>query len=410
MSLRTEAARSRPDFTLFVPPEEGDDGVERHNMHLVVTPLPGGVFLATWTQAGEPHGPDQRVVAARSGDRGRTWSPPEVIDGPEPGTADIASWSMLVPVPGSSRVYCLYHKNTGVVDYDRAMTGVLAWRCSEDGGRTWGERFQTPIGRGAVDHSDPAVPGNWVTAGWQLPIATERGLICPITRWASREHRFRRDFAAQHHEGWFLRFDNILEEADPSRLSVTTLPRGDRGIRIPTAWDPEVSAAMEPAVQPLSDGRLLCLLRTVTGSIQYCLSADFAETWSEPRPLCFRPGGRPVPHPNAPVGFHRMGDGRFLLLFHNNDGTANGCSGPLDWRARRPVYASVGSEIDNPGGQPLAFSEPRFFYDNGGPERPHAGSLALYGTFFEHEGIRYWWYPDAIRFLLGRVVPDGLVS
>ena len=74
------------------------------------------------------------------------------------------------------------------------------------------------------------------------------------------------------------------------------------------------------------------------------------------------------------------------------------------------LSASLGSEIDNPGGQPLAFTEPRFFYDNGGPERPYAGSLALYGTFFEHGGTPYWWYPDAMRFLLGRMVPDELVD
>ena len=54
-----------------------------------------------------------------------------------------------------------------------------------------------------------------------------------------------------------------------------------------------------------------------------------------------------------------------------------------------------------PAVQPLVHGRPlcllRTVTDNGGPERPHAGSLALYGTFFEHGGIRYWWYPDAIR-------------
>ena len=46
----------------------------------------------------------------------------------------------------------------------------------------------------------------------------------------------------------------------------------------------------------------------------------------------------------------------------------------------------------------------------GGPERPYSGPLALYGSFFEHDGIRCWWYPEAMRFLLGRVVPDDLVA
>ena len=78
------------------------------------------------------HGPNQRVVVARSKDRGRTWSRPTVVDSPEPGTENIASWSFLVVVAHTSRVYCFYHKNIGVVDFDRGMTGVLAWRVSDD--------------------------------------------------------------------------------------------------------------------------------------------------------------------------------------------------------------------------------------------------------------------------------------
>ena len=412
MSLLAEAHRTDPDFVVFVPPDlpDGEPCVESHNMHLIVTPLPDGVFLATWTQADSPHGPDQRVVVARSGDRGRTWSAPAVIDGPEPGSENIASWSVLVVLPENGRVYCLYHKSIGVVDYDRAMTGVLAWRFSDDRGRSWSERFQTPIGRSSIDHSDAKIPSNWVTCGWQLPIVTESGVLCPITRWSSREHRFSQNFGEQHHEAWFLRFDNIFAASDPAMLSVSTLPAGDRGVRIPQAADPRLSAAMEPAVQQLADGRLLCLLRTVTGSIYYTVSTDGAESWSVPAKLCFAPGGEPVLHPNAPVCFGRMSDGRFLLLFHNNDGSANGGAGPLDWRSRRPVFVSVGTEIDNPGGQPLTFTEPREFYDNGGESRSHAGSLALYGTFFEYEGVCYWWYADAMKILLGKVVPPELLG
>lgn len=413
VNLQEEARRTEPDFVVYVPRREEPcvAPVDRHNVHVIVTPTREGVFLATWTQADDLHGPNQRVVLARSHDRGRTWTEPSVIDGPEPGTENIASWSSLVVVPHTGRVYCIYHKNIGVVDFDRGMTGVLAWRISDDEGVTWSDRFQTFIGRAAIDHPDAGHPANWVTAGWQAPIVTTRGqVICPITRWASRRYHDRKMFSAQHHEGWFLRFDNIMTEPDPSKLAVTTLPQADHGIRIPNPGEPGHSAAMEPAIQSLSDGRILCLLRTMTGSIHYCISCDSGETWSEPDVLRYVPNGPPVLHPNAPCVLAKLRDDRFLLFHHNNDGTANGGSGPADSKSRRPVWVSVGREIDHPGGQPIVFAKPKVFYDNGGESRPYAGSLALYGSFFEYGEVRYWWYPDAMRFLLGKVVPDELLS
>ena len=407
--LQQEARRTGPDSIVYVP--GGGDQVDKHNMHLIVTPLPEGTFLATWTQATTPHGPDQRVVVARSFDRGQTWSRPQIIDQPEPDTERIASWSSLVVVPHSGWVYCLYHKNIGAVDYNRAMTGVLARRVSEDGGETWGERFQTEIGRAAIDHPDARYPSNWVTAGWQLPIVTGRAqVLCPITRWSSRHHSQRPDFGDQHHEAWFLRFENILTETDPSRLAITTLPRGEHGIRVPHPVLEDSSAAMEPCIQSLADGRLLYLLRTMTGSLYYCLSKNCGETWNMPEELCFTLGGPPILHPNAPCPLLRLRDGRFLLLFHNNDGTANGGTGPKDSKGRRPVWLSIGRELDNAGSQPIVFGRPRQLYDNGGPSRPHAGSLALYGTLFEYAGTPYWWYADAMQFLLGKRMPAELLD
>ena len=74
------------------------------------------------------------------------------------------------------------------------------------------------------------------------------------------------------------------------------------------------------------------------------------------------------------------------------------------------MWASVGREIDNPGGQPIVFGEPKVFYDNGGPEGQWGGSLSLYGSFTEHAGVPMWWYLDAAHFLLGRTVPDDLLN
>ena len=417
--LRKESQRTNPDVVVYVPGDmarAGDDSgpanVDRYNSHFIVTTMPSGAFVAVWTQADELHGPNERIVVARSLDRGQTWSVPEVLDGPEPDTQHIASWPFPVVVPHTGRLYCFFHKNTGVVDYDLAMTGVLAWRVSDDDGVTWSERFQTPIGRSAIDHPDPKYLSNWVPVGWQTSIVNARGqVIAPITRHASAVyHDEKRYPSEQHHEGWFLRFDNIMTETDPSKIVVTTWPDADNGIRIPNPSDPTSSASREPTIQNLSDGRILCLLRTMTGRIHYSVSSDYGESWSEPDVLRFVPGGPEVLHPHAPCPLIRLRDGRYLLLFHNNDGTANGAAGPADGRNRRPVWASVGREIHNPGGQPVVFGKPRLFYDNTGPDGQPGGPLSLYGSFTEYAGVPMWWYPDDVQSLLGRRVPDELLD
>ena len=315
-------------------------------------------------------------------------------------------------VPETGLLYCFYHKNAGVVDYDLAMTGVLAWRVSEDDGATWSESFRTTIGRSAIDHPDPKYLSNWVPTGWQVPIVNGRNqIVVPITRHATALYHSERRFPSQqHHEAWFLRFDNIFTEVNPSKIIVTTWPQADHGIQIPNPADPLSSACREPAIQNLSDGRILCFMRTMTGTIQYSISPDYGESWSDPEILRFEPQGNPVLHPHAPCAFYRLNSGRYLLLFHNNDGTANNASGLADGKNRRPVWASIGHEIDNPGGQPIAFSKPDVFYDNSDTDGKPGGPLSLYGSLTEYAGVSMWWYPDDEGFLLGKRVPEDLLN
>jgi hypothetical protein len=75
-----EWARSRPDLVVYIP--RGAKGHDAENQHFNVVAMPSGTFLAFWTQASVENAPDQRVVASRSTDRGRTWSEPVEIDGP----------------------------------------------------------------------------------------------------------------------------------------------------------------------------------------------------------------------------------------------------------------------------------------------------------------------------------------
>jgi hypothetical protein len=172
-----------------------------------------------------------------------------------------------------------------------------------------------------------------------------------------------------------------------------------------------MSIAQEPTLQELGDGRFIAIMRTRTGCIHYALSADRGHTWDSPRPLRFAPGGPVVPQPLAPCPLYKLSDGRFVLVFHNNKGDANGGEGPTDSRrVRRPVWLAVGREISDPD-HPLIFERPRILADNGGQSvgpSDHT-QIGTYPSLFEFEGRVYFWYPDRKHFLLGKLLmPDML--
>ncbi|HUT74358.1 MAG TPA: sialidase family protein [Armatimonadota bacterium] len=343
-----EWRRSQPDFVVYLPRDAG--GTDAENQHLNVVATPSGSFLAFWTQATEENAPDQRVVVSRSTSRGNTWSPPSVIDGAQPGDppgTGLASWEFPIIAPGmaadgGARVYCFYNKNVGINDAREDTTGVLRVRYSDDDGLTWSDgTFDYPVAPNALSNPDLAVPPNWIV--YQTPGATREGhVLAGFTRWAS-DAISTMGLLERSSEVCFLRFENILSERDPARLVVTTWPRADHSIRIPAPGNPEISVAQEPSVQVLSDGRLICVMRALTGMVHFALSEDDGRSWGETAPLCREPGGKPLLNPIAPCPLYRFGDGRFLLIFYNNDGSGNGGSGPTDYlRNRTPAYCAIG--------------------------------------------------------------------
>jgi hypothetical protein len=109
---------------------------------------------------------------------------------------------------------------------------------------------------------------------------------------------------------------------------------------------------------------------------------------------------------------YALRDGRFLLTFHNNDGTANGGRHPWDWRYNRtPAFYCVGTERLEKN-QPVWFTPPVMFLDNEAKPWGPTGrrSVAVYTSFFELEGKRYYWYPDRKHFLLGKVITDEMLA
>ena len=78
----------------------------------------------------------------------------------------------------------------------------------------------------------------------------------------------------------------------------------------------------------------------------------------------YRDGGLPLRHPISPCPLYRLNDGRFLLLFHNNEGTIGKFSQfKIKWEynqlnlIRNPTYIAVGHYMEE-AEQPIWFDDP----------------------------------------------------
>ncbi|HJN14068.1 MAG TPA: sialidase family protein, partial [Armatimonadota bacterium] len=387
------------------------------NQHFIVFPLPSGEFFALWTTAFSESHPNQHIVFSKSADEGVTWSEPVTIAGPTEREQDgrtvyegMASWAFPIYVPEKNRIYVFYSKNIGVADPNRGHTGEMRFIYTEDDGGTWSDEFTVPMRRTAIMAPDPSVPPNWII--WQRPVELDGEIIGCGTIWSSGQLAKERPDALGGSECWFWRFDGIMTEDDPSKISVTMLPDGDHGIRMTQAQGSKTSTAEEPTIVRLSDGRWFSVFRTFTGCVGYSISEDRGHSWSEAQRLRYRDGGDHVLQPTASCPLYALDDGRFLLTFHNNDGTANGGKDPWDWKHNRtPAFLSIGTEnLD--AEQPIWFTPPIMLLDNEAlPWGPvNRVSVAVYTSFFELAGKRWYWYPDRKHFLLGEFITDEMVN
>ncbi|MBZ0287689.1 MAG: exo-alpha-sialidase, partial [Anaerolineae bacterium] len=145
----------------------------------------------------------------------------------------------------------------------------------------------------------------------------------------------------------------------------------------------------------------------------YALSDDGGRSWDTPRPLRYEPGGNPILNPISPSPPYRLHDGRYLLLFYNNDGTANGGKSPIDSKNNRyPVWLTVGREIPGEKDHPLRFGAPKIFASSDGVLIPGTGGsqVATYPSFIDDGQDRILFYPDRKHFLLGKRITDAWLA
>jgi hypothetical protein len=406
-----EWKRTRPDYMVFHPAPDGrprfhDDDFFVLNEETIPVQTKDGDLLMTWTA----HGPGcrfQRIAVARSADGGLTWTEPVIVAGSKESSAS-AAWQVPIVAP-SGRIYLFYCRYVPGPPWNW-MSGRMCYmecRTTEDGGQSWDAAVRIPMKRRSIDHPDPEVPVAWIP--WrQVEWDAQGRALLPFTRF---DHS--KASGARPRE-WCqcecMRFANIEDSPDPAALEIEWLPEADD----PPITVPSDTAGLywanEPNVIPLPDGRLFMSVRTRRGQVWYTLSEDEGASFRSLEVMRYVDGGEPIlqPSDNAPI--YRLQDGRYILLYHNNDGRSGGAEDVHDTRNRRPCYVSVG-EFRPDAHQPLWWSAPKLFADihdvglDCGLRLPRYECIDYCG-FTEIEGRRVLWYPDRKHWIVGKIIPD----
>jgi hypothetical protein len=404
-----EAVRTAPDFFVYQPDCTADiRHAQASNEHLLVSPLSPDTYLAIWTQSSFEGNPDQHVVMAKSLDGGSTWSEPKTLAGPDhPGGAGMASWGFPL-ISRSGRIYVVYSRHVGVNDVFTHTTGLMAGITSDDGGETWSSEVTIPMPRSVWDNPDAAIPANWIV--WQKPIRLADGrYFTGFTRWVSPAVRPPKpidEWWAESAVVQFMRFENVDDDPEIADLKITWLATDRDALQTPLVGHPSVPCIQEPSLVVLPDRRLFCVMRTTLGNPYYSVGSPDGRTWTRPEILRQFDDGPPLPHPLSPCPIYEINHGSYALLYHNHDGYFLDKTPSDTSEHRRPVCLARG-EFRPGAHQPVWFSAPWFFMDNGGVPILR-GDLALYASLTTGPGGPVLWYPDRKFFLLGKKIDPAL--
>ena len=404
-----EWKRSNPDVTVFVP--VGSGIYNGDNEHFLVFESPGkDELLALWTQSSCEGNGDNHLVLARSKD-GVNWSNPKYLVGAKYGMGGFqASWGFPI-VSKKGRIYIFYTKEIEFNDNNRQGSGNMGCIYSDDKGYTWTQPQEiNKMPRSKYDNPDPKVPKGWIV--FQKPILDQEGkwfVGYTLTTSPAIMNR-EKNWVNGDSRCYFMRFMNIDSNPEPGDIKIEWYPENDLGLEVPNMVYPHLSTAQEPAVVLLPDGRLFTVMRTMTGYIYYSVSADNGKTWDKPKMLKYSDTGTGIKHPMSPCPLYKLKDGKFILIFHNNDGSRFGYNqADKIWTinvsnvVRNPTFLSVG-EFRKDAEQPIWFSEPEEILNSGDVALPPkmTAEIGTYPSITEFMGRTTLWYPDRKRYLLGK--------
>ena len=389
-----DIADMKADYIVYVPeqpkdekktdPAKKSDSCNEH-FHVIWDAI-RRVYHAFWTQATTEITGDLHIVYSRSEDRGKTWSRPVTLAGPENRIHPrMQAYWQLPFLAKSGRLYCLWNQCVRVKPSQDAFYGFY----SDDGGITWSRPelvgCATPAGK-AIAFNRPA----WIN--WQLPLRLGAGgkplAACSTRRMVT-----------------FWQFDNLDESPEIRDIAITEFCDGNAQLSIQRMkggpyFTPEDKfiALQEGSIVKLPDGRLFTLMRSTIGHPVWSQSRDGGRTWDDPKILRERDGGRVYLHSLSPCPMYdwkgpEAGSGYYFALIHDEFDFSDKKSA---YRPRGPLKLIAG-KFEPGAEQPISFAPPKPY-----PSRKVANACYSSYTVVDGEGVL--WQPDAKYNLIGRII------
>lgn len=402
---------THPDHVVFVPDQPFSyllrDPAKRgdsYNDHFQVLDDPKrGLLYAFWTQATKEAAADQHIAFAKSADNGRTWTKPLLMAGSETIKVPrlVASWQQPM-LSRSGRLYCLWNQQT---TSRGPHIGVIFGSYSDDAGESWSPPKLVRFGhRPDQAGKDVTRPPSW--CNWQRPLRLGkdgRFLVGSSIHGTPPGHKSSRTRVE------FWRFENIDEDPKVEDIRISCFAVNDKALDadmvdgggerlFPAKPENRSGAAIEEAgIVKLPDGRLFALCRSSVGYPVWSVSSDGGETWSAPKILRDRDGGRPFLHPRSPCPIYdwkgpEAGSGYYFALVHDLfDFYAPRASQP-----RATLYLIAG-RFNPKAEQPIEFVRKSIF-------SPRVVGNSCYSSYTYVNGKGVLWYNDRKFFLLGREI------